>query len=417
MACPDDNTIAELMQGLLPADRRREIESHMHGCSTCASLVVGIARTFAEPEDLPSGARFGRYQIEARLGRGGMGTVYAARDPLLDRRVALKVLHHSVTELSDVRERILREGRALARLSHPNVVAIYDVGEEDGRLFLTMELVAGATLRAWLRDPRPWREVLEVFVQAAEALAAAHAAGVVHGDFKPDNVIVAHDRRAFVMDFGLARFHAPGASDRAPQIAGTPAYMAPEQLRGASATPASDQFSFCLALREALPAAAPGWVLPIALRGLDPDPARRWPSMKELAARMRKQLDANVHYAINAVLQLVMVPFHVGVTTLFLWAFFSADTTGPHKPYAPTTEILGTIVVGWLVLLFFSGWAPAGVIWAPINAYGLFRKRRWAVTSSLIYSAVAALTCFGTPAAIYALATLWPLRKKTATSR
>ena len=389
----------------------------MHGCSVCASLVVGVARTFGEAEDLPSGSQFGRYRIEDRLGRGGMGTVYAARDPLLDRRVALKVLHHSVTELHDVRERILREGRALARLSHPSVVAIYDVGEEDGRLFLTMELVTGATLRAWLRTPRPWRDVLAVFVQAADALAAAHAAGVVHGDFKPDNVIVSNEGRAFVTDFGLARFHAPGASERSPQIAGTPAYMAPEQLRGASATPASDQFSFCATLRESLPPGAPGWVLPMIERGLDADPARRFSSMSELGARLRQRLEANVHYAINALLQLLMVPFHVGVTTLFVWAFVSSDKPGPSTPTHPGTEILGTIIVGWLMLLFFSGWAPAGIIWAPLNAYGLFRKRRWAVTSSLVYSAIAALTCFGTPAAIYGLATLWPLRKKIATSR
>ena len=128
------------MQGLLPEDRRAEIERHVHGCSRCGSLIVGVVRTFGDDEDLPPGSKFGRYEILDRIGRGGMGTVYAARDPLLDRRVALKILHHSVTE------RILREARALARLSHPSVVSIYDVGEEDGRLFLTMEIIAGSPL-------------------------------------------------------------------------------------------------------------------------------------------------------------------------------------------------------------------------------------------------------------------------------
>ena len=346
-----------------------------------------------------------------------MGTVYAARDPLLDRRVALKVLHHPAG-VPDVRERILREGRALARLSHPSVVSIYDVGEEDGRLFLTMEMIAGVTLGAWLRsERRAWRDVLAIFLQAGDALAAAHAAGVVHGDFKPDNVIVARDGRAFVMDFGLARLHVPGLSERSPVVAGTPRYMAPEQLEGRVATPASDQFSFCTVLREALERASPPrWLSSIALRGLERDPARRFTSMDALLAAARRNLGGSVHVAINGVLQIAMFVFHASITALFLWAMLS-EAQGAHAAYSPSTERVATVLAWWLAGIFFTGWAPVGVIWTALNAYGLFRKRRWAITSTLIYCAIALLTCLGTPIAIYGLVTLWPLRKKIATSR
>ncbi|MFZ6182377.1 protein kinase domain-containing protein [Nannocystis pusilla] len=217
---------------------------------------------------VPTSGRVGRYVVIDRVGAGGMGVVLAAYDPELDRRVALKLL--AAGPESSVR--LLREAQALARLSHPNVVQIHDVGVHDGQVFLAMELVAGQTLRAWLEaGPRPWRTIVRVFVEAGRGLAAAHAAGIVHRDFKPDNVLIGADGRARVADFGLARqleggdASAPkGAAAAAPSTAfavpltqsgvllGTPAYMSPEQFDGGRADARSDLFAFCVALYEAL---------------------------------------------------------------------------------------------------------------------------------------------------------------------
>nr|MCH9685702.1 serine/threonine-protein kinase [Deltaproteobacteria bacterium] len=221
--------------------------------------------------------RLNRYVLLERLGSGGFGVVYLGYDPELDRRVAIKLLHgrkaddRSLDKAAPGGE-LLVEAQAMAKFSHPNVVAIHDVGSFDASershlhtlgprgsadatgTFIVMELVDGVTLRQWLTEPRLPLEIIEVFVQAGQGLAAAHRAGLIHGDFKPDNVIVGHDRRVRVLDFGLAQARAvPGAS--APQgavITGTPAYMAPEQLDGASADASVDQYAFALALREAL---------------------------------------------------------------------------------------------------------------------------------------------------------------------
>ncbi|MBL4686391.1 MAG: serine/threonine protein kinase [Nannocystaceae bacterium] len=147
--------------------------------------------------------RFGRYEVTGRLGQGAMGTVYEARDPELDRLVAIKVLHGTIAETE--RTALIAEARAMARLHHPNVVAVYDVGEQDGQVFIAMERVLGTSLRAWAEKHKPqWRAAATVYREAARGLAAAHAAGVAHRDFKPDNVMVAKDGRVAVADFGLA---------------------------------------------------------------------------------------------------------------------------------------------------------------------------------------------------------------------
>ncbi|MCA9711325.1 MAG: serine/threonine protein kinase, partial [Myxococcales bacterium] len=158
-------------------------------------------------DGLPTGARFGRYTVVSRLGAGGMGVVYAAYDPELDRKVALKLLHHGVGPgETRARARLLREAQALARLAHPNVVSVFDAGERAGEVWLAMELVQGRTLTAWCRDELPrWTERLRVLADAGRGVAAAHAAGLVHRDLKPSNVMVADDGRVRVMDFGLAR--------------------------------------------------------------------------------------------------------------------------------------------------------------------------------------------------------------------
>ena len=218
----------------------------------------------------------GRYLLLRPLGSGGMGMVLAAHDPELDREVAIKVVHREHTEDgSEGSARLLREARAIARLAHPNVVAVHDAGVHEGRVFLVMELVDGQTLRAWLTRPRPWTAIVETLIAAGRGLAAAHAAGIVHRDFKPANVLIGREGRPRVVDFGLARpaERPSGASASAEDdrrnmfddprepllsmtvtgtIMGTPAYMAPEQFRGAVADARSDQFAFCVTLFEAL---------------------------------------------------------------------------------------------------------------------------------------------------------------------
>ncbi|GHG89165.1 serine/threonine-protein kinase [Comamonas sp. JC664] len=228
-------------------------------------------------EDAPPVPQVGRYFLLKRLGQGGMGVVYAAYDPDLDRKVALKLLHaDSRTDTEEARARLLREAQAMARVSHPNVIPIFDVDVWGDRVFLAMELVDGGTLASWVKEgQRSWREILVSFIAAGRGLQAAHEAGLVHRDFKPANVLVSKAGRVFVTDFGLARpvgtlpqeeplpeeAQSLVPSERrmldtplteAGLIIGTPSYMSPEQFRGADLDPRSDQFSFCVALYWAL---------------------------------------------------------------------------------------------------------------------------------------------------------------------
>ncbi len=219
--------------------------------------------------DLP---QIGRYRLESKIGAGGMGVVYSARDPELNRTVAIKLMRPGSAQDATLRrgtERLLREAQAMAALSHPNVLPIYDVGAEGDDVFLAMELVDGLTLRQWLAQrPRSEAEILATFGAAARGLHAAHEAGLVHRDFKPSNVLVGHDGRVFVMDFGLARSVASVAEDivtgerctgelgdaltMTGTAVGSPVYMSPQQHRGERADPKADQWSFCIALYEAL---------------------------------------------------------------------------------------------------------------------------------------------------------------------
>ncbi|MGC4117954.1 MAG: serine/threonine-protein kinase [Myxococcales bacterium] len=240
--------------------------------SSSASTSLDETRLSGERlgEVLSRGTAVGRYFVLQMLGEGGMGTVYAAYDPDLGRKVAIKLLKVSSEGAEEARIRLLREAQAMARLSHPNVLPVFDAGLFGDQLFVAMEYVPGATLADWLRQhPRPFPEILSAFVDAGQGLAAAHAAGLVHRDFKPENVLVGRDGRVRVMDFGLAHVEAteetsavgrPRLSDSARganstlsgQIAGTPAYMAPEQFAGAATDERTDQFAFCVALWEAL---------------------------------------------------------------------------------------------------------------------------------------------------------------------
>ena len=277
--------------------------------------------------------RVGRYLIRARVGVGGMGVVYAADDAALGRRVAIKLLHGAGSE-GQARGRILREAQALARLSHPNVVQIYEVGEVGRQVFVAMEFVEGLTLAQWQQQRSwSWRELLDVYLQAGRGLAAAHAVGLVHRDFKPENVLVGADERVRVLDFGLARTDGEGApaelrlaGDASLQpitatgaMLGTALYMSPEQWRASPADPRSDQFSFCVALHAALFGVHPfagttvqelrarvlaGAVLSppgrvgsprppqrlrrALLRGLRVDPEQRFPDMPALLAELER---------------------------------------------------------------------------------------------------------------------------------
>ncbi len=270
-------------------------------------------------------ARLGRFTIIRQLGVGGMGTVFAAYDEQLDRKVALKILHNPERGSQSHRDRTLREAKALARVRHPRVVSIYDVGTTNGQLYLAMEFVDGITLRAWLSaQTRSWSEILRIFIASGEGLQAAHEAGVIHRDFKPDNVLVGKDGLPLVLDFGVARLGRQGPSDSERigeyppddshftyqgALSGTPGYMSPEQYGDEPVGSASDQFSFCAALYEALcgylpfsgstlqehalsvrgplrpppvEAAFPPEVIRILSRGLSINPTDRFASMAEL---------------------------------------------------------------------------------------------------------------------------------------
>jgi serine/threonine protein kinase len=325
----DENTVLAFLGGTLPAPARSDVEGHLASCSACHDLATWAAADIANKSRAPgderrpvigqleAGARVGRYQILGPVGRGGMGEVYAAYHPDLDRRIALKVVYESGADSAERRARLLREAKAIARLSHPNVVAVHDAGTFGDRVYIAMEFVDGDTVDVWLRTAkRTLREILDVFVAAGRGLAAGHAADIVHRDFKPQNVMVGKDGSVRVMDFGLARMVVDGALltsgnhgvDRGKESAatatvtqvtqtgallGTPAYMAPEQLAGERADARSDQYSFCVALYEAThgerpqigaPANqprsdAPAWLRKILLRGLDPEPAKRFEGM------------------------------------------------------------------------------------------------------------------------------------------
>ncbi|MEX1365805.1 MAG: serine/threonine-protein kinase [Nannocystaceae bacterium] len=238
--------------------------------SEAAAATTPASRSRLGSFEGPLPSHVGPYRVIGHIGSGGVGVVYEARDEDLGRSVAVKVLRDASP--ANV-ARFRREARAMSRVNHPNVATVYEVGEDDGRGYISMELVRGQTLRQWL-DSRPgWAEILAVVRQAAEGLRAAHAAGVVHRDFKPDNVLVGDDGRVRVVDFGLAKHHAELSADRADgrvfdrralareladtgitrtgSLMGTPAYMAPEQFRG-EGDARSDQFALCVVLYEAL---------------------------------------------------------------------------------------------------------------------------------------------------------------------
>jgi tetratricopeptide (TPR) repeat protein len=299
--------------------------SHDHTIEDTGVPTVDVSRSGSEADsiELDVGERLGRYIVLERLGRGGMAVVYAAYDPDLDRKVAVKLLRDT-SGGTEARARLLREAQAMAALAHANVAAVYDVGSIDDEVFLAMEIL-GDTLAHWLEREHSWRDILAQFRAAGRGLAAAHAAGIVHRDFKPENVLLASDGQPKVTDFGLARAEPEHVSANrsagllaspltvAGALMGTPAYMAPEQLRGAATDARTDQFSFCVSLYRALNhhdpfdgsgqerlaimvenrlreprPGVPPWLHRVIARGLRADPAERWPDMEALISALAR---------------------------------------------------------------------------------------------------------------------------------
>jgi len=270
------------------------------------------------PMDLGAGARVGRLLVLRKLADGGIGSVALAYDPELDRRVALKILRPEVWNLvgTEARERLQREAMVMARLAHPNIVTVYDVGTWCDQAYIAMEYVDGPTLLEWTESaPRSWREVLEVLLAAGRGIAAAHASGIIHRDVKPPNVLLGQDGRVRVTDFGVAALidEMRGAAGAEELISGTPGYMSPEQMEGRPTDERSDQFGFCVTVWEALsgqrpfqgntlpsiwnavctraiaepaPARVPAAIRRVLLRGMAPEPAQRYASMDELLSAL-----------------------------------------------------------------------------------------------------------------------------------
>lgn len=321
--CPEDETLLALVEGRLDEAALARVDTHLDECALCREVVATLdsgprlKRTAIERADV-----VGRFVVLERIGEGAMGVVYAAYDPELDRKVALKLLHGGGDAKG--RARLTREAQALARLTHPNVVVVYDVGVHRDEVYVAMELVEGRSLRAWLAVDRPTEDVLRVFLAAGEGLAAAHDADLVHRDFKPENVLVDERGAPKVVDFGLARGDGEpvgavpegallsASLTRTGALLGTPAYMPPEQLAGEPADARADQFAFCVAMWEALEGARPFEGQSVAAlreaieagpkasrmdrrvaaalrRGLSPKPADRFDDMAALLDELRPQ--------------------------------------------------------------------------------------------------------------------------------
>jgi serine/threonine protein kinase len=305
-SCLADDTVLAFAQGQISPDELSPVEAHLHVCADCRSVVAETAKFLHQGEDdtgasgdpahdrpsqpLMRGTEVARYLVTDVMGVGAAGVVYRAYDPQLRRKIALKLLrpeHSQRSHGAQLEARLLREARAMARLSHPNVVTVFDVGMFKGQIFIVMELVEGETLAEWLSRPQSLQARLALFVEAGRGLSAAHAEQIAHRDFKPANVLVGLDGRVRVTDFGLARpwldqeegelaaeitqvsrllaelnvapRHALSSATMGTEgeLAGTPAFMAPEQFLRREIDARADQFSFCVALYTALYGMAP----------------------------------------------------------------------------------------------------------------------------------------------------------------
>jgi len=350
--CLDAEAALDVLEHRLPAEKRVDVEAHLDECASCRQFMAELVRvhTLDEadgPEDVRSGPvsfrsgpvsfrsgpvsfrsgqHVGRYVLIEMAGAGAMGVVFSAYDPELDRKVAVKLLRGS-SQTDSQRQRLRREAQAMAKVHHPNVAQVFDVGTHEGEVFIAMEFVAGTTATVWLRaKPRSWRAIVDVFLAAGRGVDAAHRADLVHRDFKPDNVLISESgHRVCVCDFGLVspindrktptaeRVENQEVCTQEGALLGTPAYMAPEQLDGALADARSDQFSFCVALFEGLygirpfagktvqelrssiregnicersPTTVPVQLRRVLLRGLQENPELRFASMGDLLRQL-----------------------------------------------------------------------------------------------------------------------------------
>lgn len=265
-------------------------------------------------DELSPGTAIGRYVVEAYLGGGGMGHVYRARDATLDRLIAIKVVRPSLAD-ARAQQRLLDEARAMARIRHPAVVPVFDVGEFEGGIYVAMQFLTGGTLHAWIHaGPRPWRDVVAKFIPIGRGLSTAHAAGIIHRDVKPHNILLDEHGAPLLTDFGIAA-DVDSGTDTGTRAYGTPAYMPPEQAAGRTVDARADQFAFCVSLWEGtqgerpqeaetrtqgsgwLPTSelharrrVPRWLSIIISRGLSAAVDDRWPSMAALVDALERGL-------------------------------------------------------------------------------------------------------------------------------
>ncbi|MBK7076339.1 MAG: serine/threonine protein kinase [Myxococcales bacterium] len=393
--CPDDDVLGALAGGELAPASREALAIHAASCAACHSMVVALAdaawtqvsagdardRPGHDEFALPPGAVVGRYTIERRVGAGGMGVVYAATDRELERRVALKFVRHGAGDPA-ARARLVREARTLAKLSHPHIVTLFDAGEHHDHAFVVMEYVDGGSVLTWARQRgRTTDEIIDAALAVGRALAAAHAAGIVHRDVKPDNVLIGGDGGVRVTDFGLARAEFDGAVvdddaggprslastplTRTGAILGTPAYMAPEALRGVGSAQ-TDQWSYCAMVYELLAGTrpfpddagrravaiaegqlqppAPGRALPSRVRavlatGLREDPSARWGDMRSLLDALGRARARRRGLAVGIAV--------AGATVAVVAAATGAMAWRARGPDASRSEASPRRLVGW----------------------------------------------------------------------
>jgi tetratricopeptide (TPR) repeat protein/predicted Ser/Thr protein kinase len=393
-ACLGSETLSSVLEGRADAAARARVAEHASRCASCRHVLSSLARTGTPVQDadralirgrraIAPGTILGRYVITGEIATGGMGVVYQAHDPELHRPVAIKLLRGDSD--SALQERLRREAQVMAQLAHANVVTVFDVGVFEDELFIAMEYVEGQTLASWIEEPRSPHDVLEVFRAAGRGLAAAHAAGIVHRDFKPENVLIGADGRVRVGDFGLARPGSAHASSALPLAAGsqpirpvlpapidltvtgtllgTPRYLAPELYRGAEADARSDQFSFCVALFTALHGVPPfeGETLDALAASVcagtprDPGAVTGIPRRIRRAIRRRLELDPGQRFAsLDDLLVELARPLHHRVRrAVALGAVIAAATTwlvarapaDPREP--PCTGASAAFAAAW----------------------------------------------------------------------
>ena len=411
--------MAALVAGTLSAAERVAVSAHLDTCEACRALAGEVLRLEANTEAslVEPGSRLGRYLVLETIGAGAMGVVYAAYDPDLSRKVALKVLRRTqessgsmnAAQESSLRARLVHEAQSLARLAHPNVVAIHDVGTLGDRVFLTMEFSEGGTLRDWLRAaPREWRVVVRVLRQAGEGLMAAHDAGLVHRDLKPENILIDGKERVRITDFGLARgagegelgqvFSGPSPASALTAegvLVGTPAYMAPEQLTGHAADALSDQFAFCVTLFESLfgerprsqglaqqiaalrtRRTVPTWLVRTVTHGLSSNPSQRFASMREVLAALDKGANSGPRRAVIAAA--VAVAIAAVVVVALEWRAVNARCSGAEAAW---NDAWGEPLSERVLQSFLAtGRADAQSTWASVDRGLSAAHQEWSAT-------------------------------------